>query len=113
MTEPSAIAPALQDGASGDPTWVIRLSGEFDITARDEPAEVLRDKAADAGVRGVTLDLAETAFLDSEAMAAMIEGYQVARAAGKRYRIVNGRGLVQRTLAVAGLLDLTDSDPPG
>jgi hypothetical protein len=39
---------------------------------------------------------------------------RAARAAGKRYRIVNGRGLVQRTLAVAGPLDLTDTDidPP-
>jgi anti-sigma B factor antagonist len=111
VTEPYAIASeCLPNGDAGGATWVIRLSGEFDITARDELSDVLRDKAADAGAQAITLDVGETTFLDSEAMAAMVEGYDAARTAGKRYRIVNGRGIIQRALAVAGLLDLPGLD---
>jgi anti-anti-sigma regulatory factor len=44
-------------------------------------------------------------------MAALIEGYHAARAAGKRYRIVNARGVIARSLRIAGLLELPGIEP--
>lgn len=114
MTEPYEIAQQLRrDGDDGPGTWVIGLSGEFDITAREELAEVLRARVADAGAAGVTVDLDATTFLDSEAMAALIEGYNAARAAGKPFGIVNPHGVIERSLHIAGLFDLPGLDLPG
>jgi hypothetical protein len=37
--------------------------------------------------------------------------YHAARAAGKRYRIVNARGVIARSLRIAGLLELPGIEP--
>jgi anti-anti-sigma regulatory factor len=39
---------------------MIELTGEFDITAREELTEVLRARAADGDAAAVTVDLAGT-----------------------------------------------------
>jgi anti-anti-sigma factor len=112
VTEPYEIAQRRgRDGDDGPVTWMIELTGEFDITAREELTEVLRARAADGDAAAVTVDLAGTTFLDSEAMAALIDGYHAARAAGKRYRIVNARGVIARSLRIAGLLELPGIEP--
>jgi anti-anti-sigma factor len=112
VTDPPTIATQrLRAGDDGTVTWIVRPCGELDITIREELAGVLLEKVADDGAHGVTVDLSETTFLDSEAMASLIEGYAAARRAGKTYRLVNGRGIVHRVLSVAGLLELS-ADPP-
>jgi anti-anti-sigma factor len=85
---------------------VLRLAGDLDINARAE----LRDKAL-AAVRqgsGVVFDFGATTFLDSEAMAAVIEGLNAAREAGVGVRAVNAQGLVHRVLDVSGVLEIFD-----
>jgi anti-sigma B factor antagonist len=107
VTGPYEIAQhRRRDGDDGPATWVIGLSGEFDITAREELAELLVTRVADVDTAAVTVDLDATTFLDSEAMAALIEGYNAARAAGKPFGIVNPHGVIERSLRIAGLLDL-------
>jgi anti-anti-sigma factor len=87
---------------------VLRLSGEFDMDAREALTEAVLAAVADPAMTAVTLDLAATTFLDSEAMAAVITGMNAARAAGKPFHLVNAGGAVRRVLDIAGVIKLTE-----
>jgi anti-anti-sigma factor len=91
-------------------TVVLTLDGEFDITDRAEleQATVAAVEAADGG--RVVVDLGGVTFMDSEAVAAIVLGYQAAVAAGCEYRLANAQGLVRRVLDIAGLLELIGVD---
>ena len=89
----------------------VRLSGELDINARDELTALLLDAAA-GPVRSIVVDLADTEFMDSEAVAALVDGYTAAREAGKSFRLAGAQGLVGRVLEVAGLLRLAGEETP-
>jgi len=112
----------------------VRLSGELDINARDDLRDALTTAVEDAAARKagedtaaqkagtagedtpagetVVVDFDDTAFLDSEAMGALIEGFLAARAAGVRMSIVNAHGLVRRVLEVSGVLEMFESGQP-
>jgi anti-sigma B factor antagonist len=83
----------------------VRLSGEFDINARDEMRSTLL-AAVQSAPTEVVIDFGDAAFLDSEAMGALIEGLNAGREAGVPLRIVNARGIVYRVLEVSGVLAL-------
>lgn len=85
---------------------VVRLAGEFDINARDEILDVLLEAVREAGPAEVVLDFDAVAFLDSEAMGALIEGLNAGREVDVPLRIVNARGMVHRVLDVSGVLAL-------
>jgi anti-anti-sigma factor len=85
---------------------VVRLAGDLDINARDEMRVALLDAVQVAGPGEVVIDFSDTAFLDSEAMGALIEGLNAGQKAGVPLRIVNARGLVHRVLDVSGVLAL-------
>jgi anti-anti-sigma factor len=85
---------------------VVRLAGDFDINARDELRDALLDAVQAAGPDEVVIDFDKAAFLDSEAMGALIEGLNAGREAGVPLRIVNARGIVRRVLDVSGVLAL-------
>lgn len=84
---------------------VVRLSGEFDISARDELRTALLDAVRSAPAE-VVIDLDEAAFLDSEAMGALIEGLNAGQAAGVPLRLINAHGIVHTVLDVSGVLAL-------
>lgn len=105
----------------------VRLSGDLDINARDEVRDILlravheaaatRNAAPDGkaldgtaldgtATPGVVIDLADTAFIDSEAVGALLEGLTAGRAAGVPVAIAHAQGLVHRVLDIAGVLDL-------
>ena len=86
---------------------VLRLAGEFDMDARAELTESVLAAVADPAATAVTLDLADTTFLDSEALGALITGMNAARAAGKPFSLINASGTVRRVLDVAGVLELS------
>jgi anti-sigma B factor antagonist len=84
------------------PLALLELSGEFDIAARDDlRAAIVRAVATGSGV---TIDLGDTTFLDSEALSALIDGYHAARAAGVLFKLTGARGPVRRVLEVTGVL---------
>jgi anti-anti-sigma factor len=91
---------------------VVRLTGDFDINARDELRTALLDAVravpapAPASPGEVVVDFAEAAFLDSEAMGALIEGLNAGREAGVPLRLINAHGIVHRVLEVSGVLAL-------
>ena len=84
---------------------VVRLSGDFDINARDEMRAALLEAVRSAPAE-VVIDFDAAVFLDSEAMGALIEGLNAGREAGVPLRIVNAHGLVHRVLDVSGVLAL-------
>jgi anti-anti-sigma factor len=84
----------------------VQLTGELDITAREEMRAALLEAVPVAGPEGVVIDFAEATFLDSEAMGALIEGLNAGREAGVPMRVVNAHGLVHRVLEVSGVLAL-------
>ncbi|MET0424879.1 MAG: STAS domain-containing protein [Actinoplanes sp.] len=86
----------------GTPT-VLALAGELDINVRDDLREQILAAVADGDV---TLDLDQVTFIDSEALSALIDGYNTARECGTRFGVINAHGLVERVLAVSGTLDL-------
>jgi anti-anti-sigma factor len=80
----------------------IRLGGSLDIGARED----LRDEIGRVRAATVLVDLGAVRFIDSEALAGLIEGFRTARAGGVRIRAVNACGLVRKVLEVTGTLEL-------
>jgi anti-anti-sigma factor len=95
-----------QDWAADRAATVLVLDGELDINARDDLHEAIVS-ALEAG--DVVVDLGGVTFLDSEALGAMIAGYNAAIAGGTRFRVVNASGVVARVLDVSGAQELFDS----
>ncbi|WP_306211538.1 STAS domain-containing protein [Actinoplanes sp. RD1] len=89
----------------------IRLSGDLDINARDDVRSELLRAVRDGGSAGIVIDLGETAFIDSEAVGALIDGLLAGREAGVPMTISNATGIVHRVLDVSGVLDLFDPAP--
>lgn len=95
-----------QERTADGTATLLRLTGELDINARDDLRETILDAA---GAGDVVVDLGEVTFIDSEALSALIDGFNAAQAGGTRFTVVNARGVVERVLAVSGTLDLFDS----
>ena len=83
----------------------LRLSGSLDIGARDDVCDAITAAAGAPGVASLLVDLGGVSFLDSEALAGLIEGFQKARQTTP-VRMVNAHGIVRRVLAVTGTLEL-------
>ena len=90
------------DGAA----TILRISGELDINARDDLRDALLLALGDGDV---VVDLQEVSFLDSEALGALIDGFNASRARGAGFRVRNSRNVVDRVLTVSGAKDLFDS----
>lgn len=88
---------------AADGATFLRITGELDITARDDLREAI---LAGLGDGDVIVDLDAATFLDSEALGALIDGYHAARDRTAGFRVVNARGMVARVLLVSGVLDL-------
>jgi anti-anti-sigma factor len=94
-----------QERAADGTATLLRFSGELDITARDDVRDAILG-ALDAGAADVVLDLGGVTFIDSEALGALIDGYNASQARTVGYRVVNARGLVDRVLTVSGAMEL-------
>lgn len=94
--------PAAEPAAS-----ILRPTGELDINSRDDLRATILGALGRAP--GVVVDLADVTFIDSEALGALIEGYNAALASGAGFRVVNARRAVARVLNVSGAQELFDS----
>jgi anti-sigma B factor antagonist len=94
-----------------DGTAYFRLSGTFDIGARQDLRDALGEATDDQAVRAIEVNLADVTFLDSEALAGLIEACTGARRAGLRFAAVGAQGLVHRVLVVTGTLTLFGGAP--
>lgn len=90
------------------PTGVLRvsLSGDFDMSVGDTLSRALIDAARRPSVTRVVVDLDQTRFIDSHAVAGLVAGYQAAAAAQRGFTVVNGHGTVQEVLDITGLSEV-------
>ena len=88
----------------------IRLGGSLDIGARDDVRDSITEAGAAPGLSSLLVDLSGVAFLDSEALAGLIEGFLKVRETGVPIRAVNANGIVRRVLDVTGTLELFEAD---
>lgn len=86
----------------------LRLVGEFDLALREALTAAVVEAAGAAGASGVVVDLAETNFLDSAGIAALVAGYHAARRAAREYAIVNAHGTVAQVLQLTGVFLLVN-----
>lgn len=101
------------DRKSSDRAVTVLLSGDLDINARDDLRDELLDAVAGDGVRELLVDFDQVAFMDSEAMGALLEGVYAARAAGVRLRVANLHGTVRRVFEVSGVREIIERGPGG
>lgn len=92
-----------QERAADGTATLLRVTGELDITARDPLCGAILTALADGNV---VVDLGAVTFIDSEALGALIDGYNEAQARSVGFGVTNARGLVARVLTVSGALDL-------
>ncbi|UQU62126.1 STAS domain-containing protein [Couchioplanes caeruleus] len=84
----------------------LRLFGDLDADCRDELRHELYDAVHDNRAPMLVVDLHDTAVLGSEAIGTLLEGFLLARQAGKTPQIINARGAVRTVLQVTGVLEL-------
>ncbi|GIF96050.1 STAS domain-containing protein [Catellatospora citrea] len=95
------------DVPGGDPREaVVALSGEIDLTVRDELLDTLCSAIRTAGVTRVVVDLAQVSFMDSTGLHVLITARERALGSGVAFHVVGATGIVRRVLAVTGLLKL-------
>lgn len=85
---------------------LVAVSGEIDLTVRDELQNTLTATIDEAGVTKVVVDLSRVTFMDSTGLHILLTARQRAHSAGVGFRVVGATGLVHRVLAVTGVLEL-------
>jgi anti-anti-sigma factor len=85
----------------------IRLApaGEIDLTTADELRQAILETVRRDDVTELVVDLDRVTFLDSTGITALIVGRAAAAGRDTKYRVINPRHRVQRTLKVTGVLD--------
>jgi anti-sigma B factor antagonist len=83
---------------------VVALSGEADLTVREELTEALL--AAVAAAPAVVVDLDGVSFMDSTGVHALVAAYRAAKRDGTELYAVNAHGIVEELLDLTGLGDL-------
>jgi anti-sigma B factor antagonist len=95
----------------------IALLGEADLSNVATITDALVSTYTNSVTKAITVDLAELAFLDSTAIAALLNARRAASAQGVPFTVVNARGMVRRVLEVTGVLtvlsgkDVTENPP--
>lgn len=82
--------------------FVLALSGELDL-ASSPMLELELERANDAGVELVVVDLRRLAFMDSTGLHVLVKAHKRARDAGRRFALVQGGKQIQRLLSLTGL----------
>ena len=80
---------------------LVRLRGEVDLSWSQAVRRAVLDALADDEPVGV--DLSEVSYIDSSGIAALVEGFQTARARGGRFALVAVSDAVRAVLELARL----------
>jgi anti-sigma B factor antagonist len=110
MTSTSDSRPALAiDGAdlllasvwAGPSYTLVRLTGEWDVTASDQLRDMLADQVL-AGARNLVVDLSDVAFLDLACMYALLDGARMAERAGGTLQLTSPQPVIVRLISLLG-----------
>lgn len=87
-------------GADGAVVATVRLSGEFDLGAREDLHAAVRSVVTAARTSSIIVDLSEVTFIDAATLGVLFGGYVAAQQLGKDFRVASARGPVQRVFDV-------------
>jgi anti-sigma B factor antagonist len=91
---------------------ILAVSGELDLASSPALEEEL-ERAGDAGVELLILDLRNLEFMDSTGLSVVLKASQRAQDAGQRFGLVKGSQQVQRLLGLTGVAErMTVVDTP-
>ena len=109
---PVVTTPPFEILTELNPGGVLRvcLAGDFDISVGTALSDALVGAARQPGVTHVVVDLSRTGFLASHGVAGLVAGYETATAAGRRFTVVNARGLPRQVLDITGLAEVLIDD---
>jgi anti-anti-sigma factor len=93
-----------------DDTSVVALSGEVDMSAEDELAEVLLTELRRPGTADLRIDLEGVTFLDSSAINVLVQVFNAARESGRHLHLVRARRSPLKVLEMTGLMPLLALD---
>ena len=96
---------AYRVSRAGD-TSVVTLSGEVDMNAENELADVLLGEIRRPGTRAVHIDLERVEFLDSSAINVLVRAYNEACAAGRQLLLSGAHQTPLKVLEMTGLMPL-------
>jgi anti-sigma B factor antagonist len=105
--------PLYRIGVSRTPsTSTVTLSGELDLSNRDDIRAHLLDELAAPATRHLIIDMAAVGFLDSTAVSILVTAYHHGREHDCRVTIVRPSLQVTQILTMTGLLDLFRENAP-
>jgi anti-sigma B factor antagonist len=84
----------------------VAARGEFDTTTAELLRRALLDAARKAPAAGLVVDLSAVTFMDSMGLAAVIAGFQAARAAAVPFSVAAASPFVAKLLTLTGLAAL-------
>jgi len=85
---------------------LVTLSGEVDMSAEDELAEVLLAEVSRSGTSCVEIDLDAVEFLDSSAINVLVRVFNAARETGRELHLVRAHQTPLKVLEMTGLMPL-------
>ena len=91
----------------GDDVAIVSISGEHDIYTAPTLRERLEEALAQAGVKGLVVDLTKATFVDSSILGALLEGRRQALDKQSNYVVCIAEQVepgVQRILEITGLV---------
>lgn len=91
---------------------IVQVHGEIDMEVADEVLATLRSTLDGEPPERIIVDLYDVTLLDSTGVGALVAAYKEAAERGIRLVVINPRGIVQRVLRIAGVLDTLSSTGP-
>jgi anti-anti-sigma factor len=91
---------------------IIQIHGELDLDVADEVLATLTGALDSGPVERLIVDLFDVTLLDSTGVGALVAAHQTAAQAGVKLVVINPRGIVQRVLRIAGVLETLSSTGP-
>ncbi|MCO8271716.1 STAS domain-containing protein [Actinoplanes sp. TRM 88003] len=91
----------------GDGVVRISVHGEIDEDVGSALSLIIRNAAAQGGLRVLVIDLERCSFLAAAGVRSLLDGRRAAWERGCAYRVVNANGIVAQVLEAAGVPDLT------
>jgi anti-sigma B factor antagonist len=85
---------------------LVCLAGDFDMSVAADLSDALVRAARAPGAQRIMVDMQRTAFLDSHGVAALVTGFEAARAAGRGFSVTNAEGMVRQVLEITGLAEV-------
>ncbi|GAA1642429.1 STAS domain-containing protein [Actinoplanes couchii] len=96
----------ISTAVGGDGTARLSVTGDVDLATAGDLYDAIAASAATPGVRTVQVDFTEVGFCDSTGIGALMRARHSAGESAVTVRLAGPRGMVRRTLEVAGVLQV-------